>query len=131
MMNVKTIGVSVGASDGHLAQLNLALKYAEESGFDLVEIGVSDLNLIISGRLMPDLSQNVRDVLGRYDLRYTLHAPNRTNLAFGYDRDLDYGVLQACIEFCHQIGADVLVYHSGLQAVEYPRYGYYPLPSPD
>ena len=79
----------------------------------------------------PGLSQNVRNVLDRYDLRYTLHAPNRTNLAFGYDRDLDYAVLQACIEFCREIKADVLVYHSGLQAVEYPRFGFYPLPDPD
>ena len=48
-MNVKTIGVSIGAGDGHLSQLNLALKYAEDSGFDLVEIGASSLNLIING----------------------------------------------------------------------------------
>lgn len=130
-MNVNTIGVSVGAGDGHLAQLNLALKYAQDSGFELVELSVSPLNLIINGRLIPELSEGIRNVLARYDLRYTVHAPNRTNLAFGYDRVLDYSVLLACIEFCREIEAALLVYHSGLQAVEYPRTGFYPLPDPD
>ncbi|HLV36070.1 MAG TPA: sugar phosphate isomerase/epimerase [Spirillospora sp.] len=130
-MNVTAIGVSIGASNGYLSELDGALKYAQESGYELVEIGVSTLNLILNGRLIPDLCQRVQEMLARYDLRCTVHAPNRTNLAYGYDLALDYAVLQACIEFCHAIKADVLVYHSGLQAIEYVRTGVYPLPSLD
>ncbi|MBZ0300556.1 MAG: sugar phosphate isomerase/epimerase, partial [Anaerolineae bacterium] len=73
----------------------------------------------------------VREVLARYDFHYTVHAPNRTNLAYGYDLPMDEAVLRACIEFCGQIDADILVYHSGLQAIEYVRTGTYPLPTLD
>src|SRR5690606_17628213 len=99
--------------------------------YELVELGVSTLNLIINGQLIPELSEKVQEVLRRYDLRYTVHAPNRTNLAYGYDLPLDYAILQACIRFCRVINADILVYHSGLQAVEYVRNGVYPLPDAD
>ena len=128
-MNVKDIGISIGARNGYLSELEKALNYAQESGYSLVEIGVSTLNLIINGRLIPELSDGIQEVLKRYNLRYTIHAPNRTNLAFGYDLPLDYAILEACIEFCGAINADILVYHSGLQAVEYVRNGVYPLPT--
>ncbi len=130
-MNIKAIGISIGARNGHLDQFDRALQYAQESGYTLVEIGVSTLNLILNGRLIPELSAGVQAVLNRYDLHYTIHAPNRTNLAFGYDLPMDYAVLEACIQFCGAINADILVYHSGLQAVEYVRNGVYPLPSAD
>ena len=130
-MHVKAVGMSIGASSGHLAQLDTALKYAQDCGYELVELGVSTLNLIINGQLIPELSEKVQEVLRRYDLRYTVHAPNRTNLAYGYDLPLDYAILQACIRFCRAINADILVYHSGLQAVEYVRNGVYPLPDAD
>jgi sugar phosphate isomerase/epimerase len=130
-MDIRNIGISIGASNGYLDQLDTNLRYAQDAGFELVELGLSSLNLIINGRLIPELSQSVQAVLRRYPLRYTVHAPNRTNLAFGYDLDMDYAVLQACIEFAGAIRADRLVYHSGLQAVEYVRNGVYPLLTPD
>ena len=130
-MDIKAVGISIGASNGYLSELEKALDYAQESGYTLVEIGLSSLNLIINGRLIPELSKQVRDLLARYEFHYTIHAPNRTNLAFGHDLALDYAVLSACIEFGGEINASKLVYHSGLQAVEYPRFGAYPLPTPD
>lgn len=130
-MNPKGIGVSVGASNGHLSELKQALDYAQSAGYPLVEIGLSSLNLIINGRLIPRLRDDVANLLKQYDFHYTLHAPNRTNLAFGYDLTLEYAILEACIQFGHVINADILVYHSGLQALEYPRTGFYPLPDAD
>jgi sugar phosphate isomerase/epimerase len=70
----------------------------------------------------------VKGVLSRFDLRYTVHAPNRTNLAYGANHELEKSVLRACVEFCEQIGARVLVYHSGLQALDAARTGYVMLP---
>ncbi|MAS36874.1 MAG: hypothetical protein CL610_22915 [Anaerolineaceae bacterium] len=128
-MNVQAIGISIGASNGYLSELEKALDYAQAAGYQLVEIGIHDLNLILNGRLIPALSRSVQQVMQRYDLRCTIHAPNRTNLAFGYDLPMDYAVLQACIEFCSVVDASVLVYHSGLQAIEYVRTGVYPMPS--
>lgn len=130
-MKVTAIGISIGAGEGYLQTLEKGLAYAQESGYKLVELGIETFNLILNGCLIPDLSRRVREVLGRYDLRYTVHAPNRANLAFGYDLPMDYAVLQACLEFCGEINADVLVYHSGLQAITYVRAGVYPLPTVD
>jgi sugar phosphate isomerase/epimerase len=131
IMNLKGIGINVGSPSGHLSQFDAVLKHAIESGYRVAEIGVSTLNLILNGRLIPEWLEQVQAVLRRYDLRYTVHAPNRTNLAFGYDLPMDEAVLRACIQFCRAIDAEVLVYHSGLQAIEYVRTGVYPLPSED
>jgi sugar phosphate isomerase/epimerase len=130
-MNLKGIGIEVGSSSGHLSQFDTVLKHASESGYKVAEIGLTSLNLILNGRLVPEWLAMVQAVLRRYDLHYTVHAPNRTNLAFGYDLPMDEAVLRASIEFCGAIGADVVVYHSGLQAIEYVRTGVYALPTPD
>ena len=43
--------------------------------------------------------------------------------------DMEYRVLEACVRFCGAIGAGVLVYHSGLQALDAARTGMASLPS--
>ena len=65
------------------------------------------------------------------NLRYSVHAPGRTNLAYRPDPAMEYRVLAACVRFCGAIGAGVLVYHSGLQALDAARVGRMPLPSDD
>ncbi len=89
------------------------------------------MNVVINGRLFPEQVSRVQAVLAEYPLRFSVHAPNRTNLAFRTDIALEKAVLTACIEFCHEIGAKTLVYHSGLQALDAAHTGVHSLPDYD
>jgi sugar phosphate isomerase/epimerase len=117
--------------DGHMSRLREYLSYVQQMGFDVAELGVSGLNVIINGRLFPEQVERVKAVLADYPLRYTVHAPNRTNLAFRRDTALEKAVLTACVEFCGAIEARTLVYHSGLQALDAARTGLTSLPDTD
>ncbi len=132
-MNIKGIGkdISDGYVDGRLERLRECLAYVQELGYATGELGISGLNVIVNGELMPKQVETIQAVLSGYHLRYTVHAPNRTNLAFGYDLDQDKAILRACLRFCHAIDAHVLVYHSGLQALDAARTGMVPLPDDD
>ena len=105
--------------DGLLDRLAQALSNIEESDYDIAEVPIAGLNVVINGRLQPQRVIRVKEVLSRYALRYTVHAPIRTNLAYGYDHELEIAVMRASIEFCQAIGAQRLVYHSGLQALDW------------
>ena len=132
-MKIHGIGkdVSGGFLDGHLERLETALSYYEELGYTVAEVPITGLNVVINGKLLPSRVKKVKDLLSRYSFRYTVHAPNRTNLAYGENHELEKSVLRASIEFCAEIGAKRLVYHSGLQALDAARTDTAPLPSDD
>lgn len=119
---------SGGYINGHLQRLETLLTYYQQLGYDVVELSVTGLNVIINGQLFPRQVQAVKDMLSRYPFRYTVHAPNRTNLAYGAHHALEKEVLRACIQFCAAIDARRLVYHSGLQALDAARTGLVALP---
>ena len=50
-----------------------------------------------------------------------VHDPDRTNLAFSSDLELERDVLAASLEMCAAVGARILVYHSGLSAFNWLR----------
>ncbi len=113
---------------GDLGRLEAELDRTAELGFDVAEIGITGTSAIINGQLVPQQVDTVQSVLADFDLRYTVHAPNRTNLAFSADLELERAILQGCLEFCDHIGATVLVYHSGLQALNAAATGTSDLP---
>jgi len=132
-MNILGIGkdVSDGYIDGRLDRLDQSLAYYAQLGFDVAEVPITGLSVVINGQLLQSRVKRVAEVLGKYDFRYTVHAPNRTNLAYGYNHELEKSVLRASIQFCAIIGAKRLVYHSGLQALDAAHTGTVKLPSDD
>ena len=132
-MKIHSLGVDMPDTqvDGRRAALADCLTHVQSFGFQLAEVSVPSLNVIFNGELIPQRAAAIRETLAPYDLRYSVHAPGRTNLAFGYDPDLEFRVLEACLRFTHAIGARVLVYHSGLQALDAARTGMAALPSDD
>ena len=132
-MNIHGVGkdVSGGYLNGHLEHLEKALDYYQQLGFTVAEVPITGLSVVINGKLFQPRVRRVKEVLARYPFRYTVHAPNRTNLAYGQDHDLEKAVLRASIEFCAEIGAKRLVYHSGLQALDAARTGLVSLPDDD
>jgi len=128
-VNIQGIGKDLGDVGGHLSKLETLLTYYQQLGYDVVELSSTQLNVIINGVLFSQQVQRVKAILDRFPFRYTVHMPNRTNLAYGANHQLEKMVLRANIEFCAAIGAKRLVYHSGLQALDAARTGTVPLPS--
>jgi sugar phosphate isomerase/epimerase len=123
--------VSGGYIDGRLERLEQCLQYYAQLGYTVAEVPITGLSVVANGSLLPSRVQRVKEILEKYNFRYTVHAPNRTNLAYGYNHDLEKSVLTASIEFCQIIGAERLVYHSGLQALDAAHSGTVVLPSDD
>ena len=130
-MRIHGLGIDIPDTqvDGSRRVLVDALAQAQSVGFTLAELSIPSLNVIMNGELIPQRVDAIRQAIEPFDLRYSVHAPGRTNLAFGPDADLEYRVLAACVRFCGAIGAEVLVYHSGLQALDGARSGGARLPS--
>jgi sugar phosphate isomerase/epimerase len=132
---MKIHGIGKDVSDdyivGHLSKLEEALTYYDQLGYTVAEVPIGGLNVVVNGQLLQHRVKMVQEVLQRFPFRYTVHAPNRTNLAYGANHELEKAVLRASIEFCGEIGAQRLVYHSGLQALNAARTGTVSLPNDD
>lgn len=132
-MKINGIGKDVGDHyiAGRLSRLEEVLTYYQQLGYTVAELPIEGLNVVVNGYLLAQRVKVVQEILSRYAFRYTVHAPNRTNLAYGYNHELEKAVLRSSIEFCHQINAKRLVYHSGLQALDAARSGMVLLPDDD
>ncbi len=124
-----SLAVASGLQDGHLTSLEAALRHITDLGFTGAELTPHSVSAIINGQLHSPQVQRVQAILRQFDLQYTVHAPNRVNLAFGEPAEMQAEVLRACLAFCGAIGASILVYHSGLQALDAARAGLRALPS--
>ena len=117
-------GVLINADGDHLggslANLEGCLALFRSAGFDGVEISAHGLDVISGGRLRRAQVDRVRAILERYPFRYTVHGADQTNFAFpgttigGTDSSMDRAVFVADLDFCAEIHAPVMVYHSGL-----------------
>lgn len=132
-MKIHGLGIDIPDTqvDGSRRVLVEALAHAQSLGFTLAELSIPSLNVIMNGELVSRRVEAIQQAIAPFDLRYSVHAPGRTNLAFGADPELECRVLEASVRFCGAIGASVLVYHSGLQALDAARTGLSPLPSDD
>ena len=110
-MKVQGIGIDIPDNqvDGRRQVLIDTLKQARAAGFTLAELSIPSLNVIMNGELIPERVAAIQASIAPFDLRFSVHAPGRTNLAFSQDLGLEYRVLEACVRFCHAIGAPVLV----------------------
>ena len=124
-IQVEAIGLAVGVSAGHrrMQRLEEALDAARRSGYGLAELSMSSLGLIFDGEIHQQALADLVAVTRNVDLRYTVHGLNRLNLAYDTRHALSRRIMAAQIEVTRAIGGDVLVYHSGLQALDAVRYG--------
>ena len=102
--------------NGDLRRLERELITIEEAGADCAELVLHGLDVVIGGRLVPERLRQVREILGRRSLRYTLHLPYELNLLDPEASALYEGVFQAGIRLAREIGCGVIVYHAGYAA---------------
>ncbi len=133
-MNITGIGINgdSGHLGGSLGQLQDDLTFFQRCGFDAVELSIHGLDVLINGHLRQSQVDKVRAIVESFDFTYTVHAPDPLNLAFpqhGADGiALEQDIFLACLDFCAAIGAAILVYHCGLNALRRTAFGLDPLP---
>jgi sugar phosphate isomerase/epimerase len=104
--------------DGKLGQVTKDLKAYEEMGLKAAEIPVHGVDAIKNGRLDKRVVNKTVDLLGRFDFKYSVHAPNPLNLMDRENPGLHEEVFRASLEFAEAIGAGIIVYHPGRFLVE-------------
>jgi sugar phosphate isomerase/epimerase len=124
-MNIHHIGLAVGVPSGlkQLQRLEQTLGHVRDLGYRLVEFNPHPFAVIVDGCVRREGLADLAAVLRNFDLRYTIHGLNRLNLAYDPRQELCRAIMRSQIEVCRAVGADVLVYHSGLQALDLVRYG--------
>lgn len=124
-MQINNIGIAFGISAGprRWARLEEGLGWIADQGYRLVEMNPHALAVIVNGAIRPDVLADYVAVLKNFDLRYTIHGLNRLNLAYDPRRELCAQIMRCQLEVCRAVGAPVLVYHSGLQALDLVQAG--------
>ena len=110
-MAVKGVGIDIHSPriDGNLEVLERDLAYYAGCGFDYAEIPVHGVDAIFAGELLDRRVQQVKEVLARFDLGYTVHAPDSVNL-FDVERlSMQKAALVATLAFAREIGADGVI----------------------
>jgi len=114
-MRIKGIGIDAHSPrlDGSLEVLEHDLALFQRVGFDYVEISVHGVDAILGGRLHERRVKEVQEIVGKFDLQYTVHSPDPLNLCDVERLDLQKAVFRASLEFAQAIGAEIMVYHGG------------------
>jgi len=114
-MPIKGIGINAHSPrlDGSLEVLEQDLTLFQRVGFDYVEIPAHGVDAILNGRLNFRQMKRIKEVLANFDLQYTVHCFDWLNLMAAEELSLHKSIFEASIDFAAQIGAGILVYHSG------------------
>lgn len=125
MIQLNNIGIAFSISAGarRWQRLEEGLSWIVDQGYQLVEMNPHSLAMIVNGAVRQDVLANFVAVLRNFDLRYTIHGLNRLNLAYDPRHTLCKQIMRCQIEVCRAVGAGVLVYHSGLQALDQVQSG--------
>ena len=124
-MQINNIGIAFGLAAGprRWARLEEGLGWIADQGYQLVEMNPHSLAVIVNGEIRPDVLADYVAVLKNFDLCYTIHGLNRLNLAYDPRRELCQQIMRCQLAVCRAVGAGVLVYHSGLQALDLVQAG--------
>jgi sugar phosphate isomerase/epimerase len=124
-MQINNIGIAFGVSAGaqRFQRLEEGLAHLAGLGYRLVEMNPHSLAMIVNGAIRPEVLADFVAVLRNFDLHYTIHGLNRLNLAYDPRHELCKQIMRCQIEVCRAVGARVLVYHSGLQALDQVQFG--------
>lgn len=105
-------GVGINHPGGS-SDLSDTLESLKDAGADFVELLVSDLGVILGGRLNEFRMVQVTESLSETDLSYTVHAPLETDLMDLGRQALQKEILVSSVRFAGEIGAGTVVCHAG------------------
>jgi sugar phosphate isomerase/epimerase len=128
---IKGIGLTIDIAwvNGDLNRFDDMLARIAATGYDSAELLPHSVDAILNGRLDRSQMLRVRQIVHRYPLQYTVHAPHRLNVGHHPDLDLQIRVFKASLDFCAEVEAGVMVYHSGQKGLERAAWGLARLPT--
>lgn len=109
---------SIGITIGPTSDLDGELAFLRKLGYDAVEIAPDSFNLLFCGQLQDPLVADIVPVLKRYSFRYSVHSPAALDLRDRRDHQVQMQLAESVLEFCHLIGAEILVLHFEQQSAD-------------
>jgi sugar phosphate isomerase/epimerase len=114
-MTIKGFGINADAAslENSLDSLEQALGSYAVQGFEYAEVSVHGLGAMAGGKLIRERVREIRQILRRFPLGYTVHGPNPLNLMDLENLAWQKQALQESLVFAAAIDSEILVYHSG------------------
>ncbi|MDB5614298.1 MAG: Xylose isomerase-like barrel [Devosia sp.] len=113
MGNIIATGFNSGSDDGELFSLEADLRRLADIGVDTVELGLTSVDLISGGRILPERLQRLVTITSQFDFRYTVHGLVSSNFMDPDTLDFQMQAAKALVEVCDRIDARVQVQHGG------------------
>jgi sugar phosphate isomerase/epimerase len=113
MGNIIGTGFNAGSKDGELFSLEEDLRALAEMGCDTVELGLTGVDLIAGGRIIPERLERLVAVTKQFDFRYTVHGLVSSNFMDPATLGYQLEAAKALVEVCDRIEARILVQHGG------------------
>jgi sugar phosphate isomerase/epimerase len=113
MSNIIATGFNSGSDDGELFSLEADLRRLADIGVDTVELGLTGIDLISGGRIIPERLERLIAVTEQFDFRYTVHGLVSSNFMDPDTLDYQMQAAKALVEVCDRIDAHILVQHGG------------------
>ena len=113
MGNIIATGFNAGSRDGEFDSLAADLRGLADIGVDTVELGLTTLDLIAGGRIIPERADALVELTRQFDFRYTVHGLVSSNFMDPATRGYQLEAAKALVELCDRIDARILVQHGG------------------
>lgn len=113
MTHILSTGFNTGMADGDLSRLDARLAHMVAIGCTGAEITAVGLDAVVDCRLISDRVAQLREIMARYDLAYSMHAPIAINLMDEAHADIMQRAAIVSMELAAEIGAKVVVLHPG------------------
>lgn len=113
MNNIIATGFNAGSDDGELFSLEADLRRLADIGVDTVELGLTSIDLITGGRILPERLERLVAITSQFDFRYTVHGLVSSNFMDPETQPFQLAAAKALVEVCDRIDARILVQHSG------------------
>ncbi|MEL6167482.1 MAG: sugar phosphate isomerase/epimerase family protein [Pseudomonadota bacterium] len=113
MSAVLSTGFNTGMTEGDLSVLDRRLDQMVTLGCTGAEITAIGLDAVVSCRLLAHRVAALSEIMGRYELAYSLHAPIAVNLMDRVHADIMQRAALVSMDLAAEIGAKVVVFHPG------------------
>ena len=113
MGNIIATGFNTGSDDGELFSLEADLRRLADLGVDTVELGLTSIDLISGGRILPERLERLVAITRQFDFRYTVHGLVSSNFMDPDTAAYQMAAAKALVEVCDRVDARILVQHGG------------------
>lgn len=113
MSPIISTGFNTGMADGDLSRLDTRLAHMVDIGCTGAEITAVGLDAVVDCRLLPHRVAELKAIMTRYDLAYSMHAPIAINLMDEPHSEIMSRAALVSMDLAAEIGARAVVIHPG------------------